>query len=83
LISDLQEDVARTQACCVRWAAFVNVLEHPPLLTVEIAAHECGGNGMASRNIRTLGVAKPGVAGLQLGEEVLYLLFEFFITGAL
>ena len=49
----------------------MNVLEHPALFSVEVATHECGGNGMASRNIRTLGVAKPGVTGLQFAQQVL------------
>ena len=66
----------------MRWAAFVNVLEHPPLLAIEVAAHECGGDGVASRDIRTLGVAKTRVTSLQFGQQVLYLLLEFFIIVA-
>src|SRR5713101_10103082 len=62
------------------WTALVNVLEHPALFSVEVATHECGGNCMASRNIRTLGVAKPGVTGLQFTQQILYLLFELFVT---
>src|SRR5260370_34584970 len=62
--------------------SLMNVLEHPALLTIELAAHECGGNGMASRNIRTLGVAKPGVTGLQFTQQLLYLLFELFVSAA-
>src|SRR5258708_3876992 len=64
----------------MRWTAFVNVLEHPALLIIKLAAHECGGNGMASRNIRTLGVAKPGVTGLQFDQQILNLLLELFVT---
>ena len=64
----------------MRWTAFVNVLEHPALVTVEVATHECGGNGIASRNIRTLGVAKPGVTGLQFAQQVLNLLLELFVS---
>src|SRR6266851_5239897 len=79
-ITNLKQNVARTQTCCMRRTTLVNVLEHPTLLAIEIAAHECGGNGMASRNIRTLGVAKPRVTGLQFAQQVLYLLFELFVT---
>ena len=60
----------------------MNVLEHPPLLAIEVATHECGGDGVAAGDLRTLGVAKTGVAGLQFGQQVLYLLLEFFIAGA-
>src|SRR5690242_14386303 len=62
------------------WTALVNVLEHPPLLTIEVTPHKCGGDGMAARNILTLGVAKPGVTGLQFAQQILYLLFELFVT---
>ena len=65
------------------WTAFVNVLEHPPLLAIEVATHESGGDGVAARDFRTLGVAKSSVAGLQFVQQILYLLFEFFIAGAL
>src|SRR6266403_2019253 len=58
----------------------MNVLKHPALLTVEVAAHECGGNGMASRNIQALGMAKPGVTGFQFAQQILYLFFELFVT---
>src|SRR5216683_2105490 len=61
--------------------ALVNVLEHPALFTIEVASHKCGGDGMAARNIRTLGVAKPSVAGLQFAQQILYLLFELFVIG--
>src|SRR5690348_5835926 len=66
----------------MRRTTLVNVLEHPPLLVIEIAAHECGGNGMASRNIRTLRVAKPSVTGLQFAQQILYLLFELFVNAS-
>src|ERR1700756_694236 len=65
------------------WAAFVNILEHPPLTTIEIAAHESGSDGVAAGDLRALGMAKTSVAGLQFGQEILYLLLEFFIVGAL
>src|SRR6266849_3117593 len=64
----------------MRWAAFVNVLEHPALFTIEAAAHEGGTDCMAARNIRTLGMPKPGVACLQLVQQFLYLLFKLFVT---
>src|SRR5580765_35435 len=79
-ISDLKKNVAWTQACGMSWAAFVNVLEHPALLTIEVAAHEGGGDGMAAGDLRALGMAKPGVAGLQFTQQILYLLFEIFVT---
>src|SRR5437016_7464510 len=63
--------------------AFVNILEHPPLTTIEIAAHESGSDGVATGDLRALGMAKTSVAGLQFGQEILYLLLEFFIVGAL
>src|SRR5437899_2194137 len=60
----------------------MNVLEHPALLTIEVAAHECGGNSMASRNIRALGVAKSGVTGLQFAQQILDLLLELLVRAA-
>src|SRR5438477_12809448 len=63
--------------------AFVNILKHPPLIAVEVAPHESGGDGVAAGDLRALGMAKTSVAGLQFGEEILYLLLEFFIVGAL
>src|SRR5260370_5775272 len=60
----------------------VNVLEHPALFPIEFVPHEGGGDGVAAGDLRTLRVAKTGVAGLQFGEEALYLLLEFFIAGA-
>src|SRR5207302_10067766 len=82
-ISDLKKNVAWTQACGMSWAAFVNVLKHPPLITIEVAAHESGGDGVATGDLPALGMAKTSVAGLQFGQEILYLLLEFFIVGAL
>ena len=61
----------------------MNILEHPPLTTIEIAAHESGSDGVAAGDLRALGMAKTSVAGLQFGQEILYLLLEFFIVGAL
>ena len=60
----------------------MNILEHPPLITIEVAAHESGGDGVATGDLRALGMAKTSVAGLQFGQEILYLLLEFFIAGA-
>src|SRR5216684_4484714 len=82
LISDLKKNVAWTQPCGVCGAAFVHVLEHPTLLRIKLATHESRGDSVAAGDRRTLGVAKTGVPGLQFGEEVLYLLLEFFIAGA-
>src|ERR1700730_17185138 len=65
------------------WPAFVNVLKHPPLTTIEIAAHESGSDGVAAGDLRALGMAKTCVARLQFGQEILYLLLEFFIVGTL
>jgi hypothetical protein len=78
----LKKNVAWTQACGMSWAAFVNVLEHPTLFPIKLATHESCGDSVAAGDLRTLRVAKTGVAGLQFGEEVLYLLLEFFIGGA-
>ena len=61
----------------------MNILEHPPLTTIEIAAHESSSDGVAAGDLRALGMAKTSVAGLQFGKEILYLLLEFFIVGAL
>src|SRR6516164_563988 len=82
-MSDLKQNVARTQSCGMRRTALVNVLEHPALFTVEVATHKCGGNGMASGNIRTFGMAQASVAGLQFAQQVLNLLFELFVSAAL
>ena len=38
---------------------------------------------MAAGDLRALGMAKTSVARLQLSQEILYLLLEIFITGAL
>jgi len=40
-------------------------------------------DGVAAGDLRALGMAKTSVAGLQFGQEILYLLLEFFIVGAL
>src|SRR5260370_41519524 len=64
----------------MRWASFVDIVEHPALLTIEVVTHECSGNGMATGNIRTLGVAKSGVTGLQFAQQILNLLLELFVT---
>src|SRR5438876_248813 len=64
------------------WAAFVNVLEHPTLVPIKRATHESCRDSVAAGDLGTLRVAKTGVAGLQFGQEVLYLLLEFFIAGA-
>src|SRR6266481_9150951 len=82
-ISDLKKNVAWAQPRGVRRAAFMNVLEHPSLIAIEVAAHESCGDSVAAGDLRALGMAKTSVAGLQLGQEILYLLLEFFITGAL
>src|SRR5260370_16716527 len=81
-ISDLKKNVGWAQPRGVRRAAFMNVLKHPALFSIEFVPHEGGGNGVAAGDFRTLRVAKTGVAGLQFGQEVLYLLLEFFIAGA-
>jgi hypothetical protein len=62
-ISDLKQYVTWTQAGDMRGAAFVNILEHPALIAIEVAPHECGGNSMAAGNVRTLGMPKPCVTG--------------------
>src|SRR5216683_7597174 len=64
----------------MRRPTFVNVLEHPALLTIEVAAHECCADCMAAWHIRTLGVPKPGVACLQFVQQFLYLFFKVFVT---
>src|SRR4029077_180083 len=83
LISDLKKNVAWTQTCSVRWAALMNVLKHPALFPIQFVPHEGRGDGVAAGDLRTLRVAKTGVAGLQFGQQILYLFLEFFITGAL
>src|SRR5262249_15544949 len=50
---------------------------------IPFAPHERGGDSVAAGDLRTLGMAKTSVAGLQFGQEGLYLLLEFFIVGAL
>src|SRR5438045_7205166 len=82
-ISDLKKNVAWAEPRGMCRTAFVNILEHPPLTTIEIAAHESGSDGVAAGDLRALGMAKTSVAGLQFGQEILYLLLEFFIVGAL
>src|SRR5215469_10006727 len=62
--------------------AFVDVLEHPALFTVQFAAHESGSDGVPARNLRAFRMAEASVAGLQLGQEVLYLFFKFLIAAA-
>jgi len=46
------------------WAAFVNVLEHPTLVAIKLAFHKSCGDSVAAGDLRTLRVAKTGVAGL-------------------
>src|SRR6266436_1361341 len=82
-ISDLKKNVAWAQPRGVRWAAFMNILKHPPLFPIEFVPHEGGGDGVAAGDLPALGMAKTSVAGLQFGHEILYLLLEFFIVGAL
>src|SRR5690349_6195878 len=82
LVSDLKKNVAGAQTCRVRWSAFMNVLKHPALFSIEFVPHEGRGDGVAAGDLRTLRVPKTGVAGLQFGQQILYLLLEFFITGA-
>lgn len=71
-ISDLKEDVTRPQASGMRRAALVNVLEHPTLSTIDIAAHERGADSMSGRNVVALRVPKTSVAGLQFVQEFLH-----------
>jgi len=61
----------------------MNVLKHPALFPIQFVPHEGRCDGVAAGDLRTLRVAKTGVAGLQFGQEILYLLLEFFIVGAL
>src|SRR6266446_5279786 len=61
----------------------MNVLKHPALFPIEFVPHEGGGDGVAAGDLRALGMAKTSVARLQFGQEILYLLLEFFIVGAL
>src|ERR1700732_3998086 len=82
-ISDLKKNVAWAQPRGMCRTALVNILEHPPLTTIEIAAHESGSDGVAAGDLRALGMAKTCVARLQFGQEILYLLLEFFIVGTL
>src|SRR6266704_58176 len=82
-VSDLEKNIAWTHARGVRWAAFMNVLKHPALFPIQFVPHEGGGDGVAARDLRALGITKTSVAGLQFGQEILYLLLEFFIAGAL
>src|SRR5260370_4066898 len=79
----MQKNVAWAQSRGVRRAAFMNVLKHPALFPIEFVSHEGGGDGVAAGDLRALGMAKTSVAGLQFGQEILYLLLEFFIVGAL
>src|SRR4029077_8154271 len=83
LISDLKKNVAWTQTCSVRGAALMNVLKHPALFPIQFVPHEGRGDGVAAGDLRALGMAKTSVAPLQFGQEILYLLLEFFIVGAL
>src|SRR5207253_10339167 len=43
-VSDLEKNIAWTQTCGVRWAAFMNVLEHQALFPIEFVQHEGGGD---------------------------------------
>src|SRR5438132_8736131 len=79
-VSDLEKNIAWTQTCGVRWAAFMNVLKHPALFPIEFIPHEGGGDGVAAGDLRALGMAKPGVAGLQFAQQVLHLLLELFVS---
>src|ERR1700730_7228579 len=72
-ISDLKKNVAWAQPRGMCRTAFVNILEHPPLTTIEIAAHESGSDGVAARDLRALGMTKNSGAGVQFAEEVLVL----------
>src|SRR3989442_7509468 len=63
-IANLKQDIARTQADDVRRPSFMNVLEHPTLFPVEIAAHKGGTDSVASGDVPALGVAKSRVARL-------------------
>src|SRR5205814_9303428 len=58
-------------------------LKHPALFAIEFVQHEGGGDGVAAGDLRALGMAKTSVARLQFGQEILDLLLEFFIVGAL
>src|SRR5260370_35279625 len=64
----------------MRWCAFVNVLEHPALLTIEVTAHERCTDCVTAWDIRTLGVPKPCVACLQFVQQFLYLFFKLFVS---
>src|SRR6266478_9462645 len=75
-ISDLKKNVTWAQPRSVCGAAFVNVLKHPTLFPVDFVPHESCSDGMATGDLRALGVAKTGVARLQLAQQILYLLFE-------
>src|SRR6266699_6797199 len=63
-VANLEEDVAWTQSRDVCWPSFVNVLEHPALLAIEVTAHEGGTNCVAPWHIRALGVTESRVTRL-------------------
>lgn len=52
--------------------------EHPPLAVVCLASLESGVDGEAGRNSARTLMKKTGMARLQLGEELVDLLLEFF-----
>ena len=61
LIADLEKDVTRTQPGNVSGTAFVYILKHPALFSVEHASHESGADREASWNIWATGVSEAGV----------------------
>src|ERR1700682_5922073 len=82
-ISDLQENISWTKPRHMSGPTFMNVLEHPPLRTIEVATHECCTDCVAPRDFRTLRVSKSRVASFQFVQQFLYLFFELIIGVAL
>src|ERR1700732_682682 len=78
-ISDLQENIPRTKSRHMSWPTFVNILEHPTLGAIEVAAHERCTDCVAPRNFRTFRVSKSRVTSFQFVQQFLYLFFELII----
>jgi len=58
-VSDLEKNIAWTQTCGVRWAAFMNVPETSSALPHRICTHEGGGDGVAAGDLPALEWRKP------------------------
>jgi len=63
-ITNLEQHIARTNACRVSGATFVNILEHPARFTVESEAHERGADRVSAGDVRAFRVSKTCVARL-------------------